>query len=122
MSLLKFNDIKKYWAKGSCLGHETFRETMSHNRFQKIRASVRFISKAAYDPEGAASDSLWYSRSLLDQFIKKSASIAVLLGASALDENSCPTKARTRAKTYCPNKPAKYAFVFMPWWDTSIAT
>jgi len=112
MSLLKFNDIKKYWAKGSFLGHETFRETMSRNRFQKIRASVRFISKAAYDPEGAASDPLWYSRSLLDQFIKKSASIAVPLGASALDENSCPTKARTRAKTYCPNKPAKYAIRF----------
>jgi len=49
---------------------------------------------------------------VLDQFIKKSASIAVPVGVSALDENSCPTKARTKAKTYSPNKPAKYAIRF----------
>ncbi len=29
-----------------------------------------------------------------------------------LDENSCPTKARSKAKTYSPNKPAKYAIRF----------
>jgi hypothetical protein len=28
MSLMKFNDIKKYWARGSFLGHETFCSTM----------------------------------------------------------------------------------------------
>jgi hypothetical protein len=36
MSLMKINDIKKYWARGSFLGHETFRSTMSRSRFQDI--------------------------------------------------------------------------------------
>ena len=49
---------------------------------------------------------------MIDQFIRKSASVAVPLGVSALDENSCPTKAHTRAKTYFPNKPVKYAICF----------
>ena len=53
-----------------------------------------------------------FIRSVLDQFIKKSASIAVPVGVSALDENSCPMKARTKAKTYSLNKPAKYAIRF----------
>jgi len=112
MSLMKFNDIKKYWARGSFLGHETFRSTMSRSRFQDIRSCVRFSSKQSYDSDGASTDPLWFCRSLIDQFIRKSASVAVPLGVSALDENSCPTKARTRAKTYSPNKPAKYAIRF----------
>jgi hypothetical protein len=36
MSLLKFNEIKKYWAQGSFLGHDTFKDTMSRTLFQKI--------------------------------------------------------------------------------------
>jgi hypothetical protein len=112
MSLLKFNSMKSYWARGNFLGHETFRTTMSRTRFQEIRSSIRFTSNASYDNESASSDPLWSCRSLIDQFIRKSASIAVPLGVSALDENSCPTKARTKAKTYSPNKPAKYAIRF----------
>jgi len=60
----------------------------------------------------AGADPLWSCRSILDQFIKKSACLAVSISVSAIDENSCPTKARTKAKTYLPNKPAKYAIRF----------
>jgi hypothetical protein len=90
MSLLKYNDIKQYWAEGCFLGHEIIRGTMSRTRFQQIRASVCLQS---YDGQTAANDPLWSRRSLLEQFIWKSASIAVPVGVSALDENSCPTKA-----------------------------
>jgi hypothetical protein len=41
MSLLKYNSIKSYWSKGCFIGHETFRDTMSHNCFESIRASAR---------------------------------------------------------------------------------
>ncbi len=34
------------------------------------------------------------------------------MGVSALDENSCANKACTRAKTYLPSKPDKYAIRF----------
>jgi hypothetical protein len=83
---------------------------MSHTRFQDICSCVHFLSRQSYDSDGACSDLLWFCRSLIDQFIRKS--VAVPLGASVLDENSYPTKARTRAKTYSPNKPAKYAICF----------
>jgi len=61
-----------------------------------------------YDAKTVASVPLWFCRS----FIFSSASIAVPLGVSALNENSCATKARTKAKAYSPNKPAKYAICF----------
>jgi hypothetical protein len=49
---------------------------------------------------------------VLDQFIRKSAAVAVPVGVSALDENSCTTKACTRAKTNLPSKLDKYAIHF----------
>jgi hypothetical protein len=93
MSLLKYNSIKSYWSKGCFIGHETFHDTMSRNRFESIRASARLTSIQAYDNEMAARDPLWSCRSFLDQFIRKSAAIAVPIGVSALDEKSCATKA-----------------------------
>ncbi len=70
MSLIEFNSLKSYWSTGSFLGHDNFKGTLSQHCFQ-----------------------------LLEQFIRKSAAIVVPVGVSALDENSCLTKARTRAKT-----------------------
>jgi hypothetical protein len=112
MSLVKYNSIRSYWASGAFLGHETFRETMYKNRFGEIRSCVRFEAKELYDPVNANNDPLWFAQSLLDNFIRRSAELAVPVGISALDENTCATKARTRAKTYSPNKPAKYGIRF----------
>ena len=112
MSIVKYNDIKKYWAEGAFLGHSTFIDTMSRTRFQEIRGSISLSSRSHYDGDTANDDPLWSCRSVLDQFIRKSAAIAVPVGVSALDENSCATKARTRAKTYLPSKPDKYAIRF----------
>jgi hypothetical protein len=114
MSLLKYDSIKSFWSKGCFIGHETFCDTMSRNRFESIRASARFTSFQTYDNEMAASDPLWSCRSFLDQIIRKSAAIAVPIGVSALDENRFVTKARSKAKTCSPNKPEKYAIHFMP--------
>ncbi len=49
---------------------------------------------------------------MVDQFICKSVAVAIPVGVSALDENSCNSKACTRAKTYLPSKPDKYAIHF----------
>ncbi len=108
-SLLHCNDAKKYWAEGSFLGHETFCDIMSHNHFQENCSSICFLSPKMYDAVAAHYDPLLTCHSLLDHLIWRSADVAVLLGISALDENSCATKAHTRAKTYSPNKPDKYA-------------
>jgi hypothetical protein len=112
MSLMKFNDIQKYWSSGCFLGHDTFRSTMSRDRFKQIRGCVCFSSPSFYDADEANADPLWTCRTLLDNFIKKCAAVAVPVGVSALDECTCATKARTRAKTYIPIKPDKYGIRF----------
>jgi hypothetical protein len=109
MWIVRYNDIKKYLAEGAFLGHSTFSETMSQNRFQDIHGPISLMSLSAYDGDTANDDPIWSCRSALDQFIRKSATVAVPVGVSAFDENSCATKACTRAKTYLPGKPDKYA-------------
>ena len=112
MSLVKFNSLRSYWRSGAFMGHDTFKDAMSRNRFLEIRAAVQFEATECYDAEMAHKDPLWFSRSLLEHFVRRCGAIAVPLGISALDENTCATKARTRAKTYSPNKPAKYGIRF----------
>ena len=57
-------------------------------------------------------DPLFTARPLLEHFWKNCAVVAVPVGVSALDENSCATRARSRAKTFMPSKPDKYAIRF----------
>ena len=112
MTLLRYNSIKLYWSTGDFLGHNTFHDTMFRNHFKNICSSVRFTSINSCDNELASSEPLWSCQSLLNHLIQWSATVTVPFGVSALDENSCATKAWTKAKTYSPNKPAKYAILF----------
>jgi hypothetical protein len=73
---------------------------MSRNRFQDICGLISLMLPSTYDNDAANDDPLWSCRSVLDQFIQKSATVAVPVGVSALDEDSCATKAHTRAKTH----------------------
>ena len=57
-------------------------------------------------------DLLWHSHKMIEHFQKKSASVAVPCGVSAIDENTAATKAHTLAKTYMPSKPDKYGIHF----------
>jgi len=112
MTLLRYNSIKLYWSTGDFLGHNTFHDTMFRNYFKNICSSVRFTSINSCDNELASSEPLWSCQSLLNHLIQWSATVTVPFGVSALDENSCATKAWSNAKTYSPNKPAKHAILF----------
>ena len=59
MSLMKFNDIHKYWSSGCFLGHDTFRTTMSRDRFKQIRSCICFSSPSLYYADEANKDLLW---------------------------------------------------------------
>ena len=87
---------------------------MPRDRFQNIRGSLTlhpaFDSQETHDR--ASSDPLYHSRSFLNTFVGRIVSVAVPLGSSAFDEATMGTKARTRAKTYMPNKPEKYGIRF----------
>ena len=112
MSLVQMGSIAHYWSQARFEGHHDFHETMSQTDFQTIRASIQFHSSLAYDAEIATKDPLYHSRCFLNHFQLNCSSIAVPMGASALDEASCRTSARTRAKSYMPNKPIRYGIRF----------
>jgi hypothetical protein len=112
MSLVRFNTFKEYWSTGLFVGHQTFSATMSRNVFQQIRANLFFYNPSNRDDDVQHDDPLWHSRNIMEHFVKNSSAIAVPVGTSALDENTARTKARTKARTYMPNKPDKYGVRF----------
>jgi hypothetical protein len=105
MLLMKFNDIYKYWSSGCFLGLDTFHTTMSRDHFNQICSCICFSSPSLYDADEANEDPLWSCQTLLDNFIKRGASVAVPMGVCELDGCTCPTKTRTRMKAYLPIKP-----------------
>jgi hypothetical protein len=114
MSLIQMGDIAHYWSRSRFEGHHDFRETMSRTDFQTIRASIQFHPPLVYDAETATKDPLYHSRCFLNHFQKNCSAVAVPMGSSALDKASCRTSARTRAKTYLPNKPIIYHELWYP--------
>ena len=98
MSFISLNDIKEYWSSQMFLGQADFKNVMSRNEFQVIRANVSLHVPSVYDHKIASEDPLWHSRNLLQHFAKNAAAIAVPLGSSALDENTAQTKARTKSQ------------------------
>ena len=87
---------------------------MFRDNFQNARASLKlypplpiteFFKRSSEDP-------LYFARHLFNRFIIRCSQVAVPYGPAAFDEASMETKARTRSKSYMPNKPSKYAVRF----------
>ena len=112
MSLIPFNAITNYWSENLFSGHIDFKETLPRDQFTTIRANITLCNPSLYEHDVASHDPLWHSRKMLEHFQKNISKIAVPMGCSALDEAGFGTKARTRAKSYCPLKPDKYAVRF----------
>ena len=112
MSLIPFNAITNYWSEYLFSGHKVFKETMPRYKFQTIRANITLYNPSLYEHDEASHDPLWHSRKMLEHFQKNISKIAVPLGCSVLDEAGFGTKALTRASSYCPLKPDKYAVRF----------
>lgn len=114
MSLIQCNDIDQYWCQKRFYRNNDIQNVMSRDRFQMIRANLRTGSCSPDTPSEprAKLDPLYFARDLLQHFQKNSADVAVPDGASAFDENSARTRARTSCKTYMPCKPDKYGIRF----------
>jgi hypothetical protein len=112
MSIVKIGSIEAYWMEARFKGHGDFRDTMSRNDFQEIRASIQFHPPIPDGHSIPTADPLWHSRAILEHFQQNCANVAVPMGASALDEASCRTKGRTLARSYMPNKPIKFGIRF----------
>jgi hypothetical protein len=107
MSICPLNTISEFWSERRFLAQHDFSATMSCARFLCIRGRVKFHPLDATSGDG--NDPLWHSRILTQHVQAKFAQVAVPYGTSSLDENSVRTKDRTRAKSFIPSKPDKYA-------------
>ncbi len=114
-SLLHMNDFKNYWQSGlfSSTSSSFYPAVMRYTRFSVIRGIIRFTPPdTSEDADKIHANPLWHSEPLLKHFYLQCANVAVPLGPGALDENGAATKARTKASSYMPSKPDKYAIRF----------
>lgn len=81
-------------------GHPDFKASFGPVRYEDVTA------------ESFSDDPLYYMRTIFNHFTKNSFSVAVPRGVLAIDENGQPTSAKTRAKSYNPNKPDPHAIRF----------
>ncbi|OWZ01860.1 hypothetical protein PHMEG_00026682 [Phytophthora megakarya] len=112
MSLCKLNEISDYWSTKPFLRQVDFGEVMGRSRFQEIRGKVTVCAPDSVSPAEKDRDPLWHTRYLLKHLQTQFAAMAVPVGVSSLDETSVRTTARTKAKSYIPSKPDKYAVRF----------
>jgi hypothetical protein len=112
MSFVSLNTINDYWKSEMFLHQTDFSKVMSRDIFKKIRANVYQHDPEFFNHEVASHDPLHHSWNLLSHFPHNCAKVAVPVGCSALDENSARTKAKTRAISYMPDKPDKFAIHF----------
>ncbi len=86
------------------LAIKTSRDVISWDDFQTFSINLwcNKFHPPEYDNELASQDPLWHCWPMLKHFQKNSASHAVPVGSSALDENACRMNGRTRAKRYMP--------------------
>ena len=108
-SLVSVNSLKGYWSQEMFCGQADFKDTMPRDTFLLIRRMIVLCPPGSYDHELSSNDPIWHSRKMLEHVQKNIAKVAVPLGSSALDEAGFRTKARTKARSYIPNKPDKYA-------------
>ena len=93
-SLVSVNDLKDYWSNEMFSGQADFKTTMGRDDFLEIRRNIVLCPPGAYDHGVASTDPIWHSYKMMEHIQKNSASIAVPMGSSALDEAGVRTKAR----------------------------
>lgn len=69
LSLIKYNDIDEYWREQMFQGHADLKKTLSRDEFSSIRSHLR-LRPPVYCHDGAHTDPLWNSRSLMEYFSK----------------------------------------------------
>ncbi|KAE9525422.1 hypothetical protein AGLY_014222 [Aphis glycines] len=108
MSLVHLPNTRSYW--NCVLGNTMIQETMSLKRFELIRRYLHFNNNETALPMSHKNyDRLHRIRPVLDHIKKKCNSIPIEENLS-IDEQICPTKARSYLKQYLPLKPHKWGY------------
>lgn len=110
MSILQIPDIRRCW--NPIVGNELFGNTMSVNKFEKIRQYLHFNDNAKMVQKTAIThDRIHKMRPLVNKLTQNFQKVPFeefLCG----DEQMCSTKARKYMKQYLPAKPHKWGYKF----------
>ena len=110
MSCVDVSNIRDYWSDS--LGNKLIRETMSINCFEKIRGFLHFTdNRAAALEDSSQFDRLYKIRTIID-ILRNNFQNIPMEECLSLDEQICPTKARSYLKQYRAAKPHKWGFKF----------
>lgn len=108
MSVYHFPNVRSYWGK---YGFKYIMETMTLNRFEKLRSVIHFNDNSLHKPVGHPNhDRLHKIRPVEAHLNKLFLSVAPFEQRLSLDEQMCSTKVAHFMKQYLPNKPHKWGF------------
>ena len=101
MSFNSFNNISDYWSTKMFARNKDFKDVMGRDVFKRIRGCLKLHHPFATEDfhKSSAADPLHNSRTFLNRFVTRITQVSVPYGASAFDEASMITKARTRSRT-----------------------
>lgn len=108
MSLIQLPRVTKHWSP--VLGTPLIQETMTLNKFEKIRQTLHFNDNSKDLPRSSADcDRLYKIRPVVNS-LNAAFSKVPLEEHLCVDEQMCSTKARNALKRYNPNKPHKWGY------------
>lgn len=109
-SIVVIPNVRRYW--NTNIGFTLVKETMSVNRFEKIRRFIHFNDNSqALSKENVNHDRLYKLRPIVDFLNEKFGSVPLERDLS-IDEQLCATKAHSYLKQYLPLKPHKWGYKF----------
>ena len=101
--------VRELWKKDT--GRSIFGDTMSINRFEEIRAMLRFDNPLTRSSRQRR-DKIAAVRLLIDSFVTNSQLCYVHNDCVTIDEQLYPFKGRCSLVQYMPSKPSKYGLKF----------
>lgn len=108
MSIVHLPNSRSYW--NETIGNKLIQNTMSVNKFEEIRKNLHFNDNQRMLPADHPNhDRLFKIRPLITSLQEKFKSIPLEENLS-IDEQICPTKARSYLKMYMPLKPHKWGY------------
>jgi len=116
MSVFRYPNVRSYWGE---YAFGTIQNTMSRNRFEKIRGNLHFNDNSKLPSKDSTDhDPLYKIRPLVNHFNEKFQSVPMRQRLS-VDEQMCATKMKTFLRQYLPDKPHKWGVKFFNLCDSS---
>ena len=108
MSVVTISNTRKYWSP--VIGNKLIQETMTVNRYEKIRKFIHFNVNTKMLPRSHADHDRLFKIRPIVRLLQKTFRSVPHEECLSIDEQLCSTKARSYLKQYLPDKPHKWGY------------